>query len=84
VDRGGVASQLLDGSGPQWLPYVSVNDADRALALAKKRGGFVVLGPHDIDGIGRFGVVKDPTGAQLAVMKLAHRFSSIVTPVMVR
>jgi hypothetical protein len=30
-----------------------------------------VFGPHDIEGIGRFGVVKDPIGAILAVMKSA-------------
>ena len=71
MDRGGITSQLLDGSGPHWLPYVSVDDADTTLALAKKLGGSVLFGPHDIDGIGRFGVVKDPTGAQLAVMKPA-------------
>lgn len=71
VDRGGVASHLLDGARPHWLPYVSVDDADATLARAKKHGGSVVFGPHDIEGIGRFGVVKDPTGAVLAVMKPA-------------
>ena len=71
VDRGGVSGQLLNGASPHWLPYVSVDDADAVLAQARKHGGAVPFGPHDIEGIGRFGVVKDPTGAVVAVMKSA-------------
>jgi len=71
VDRGGVTSHLASGTPPHWLPYVSVDDADAALARAKKHGGTIQMGPEDIPGIGRFGVLSDPTGAVLAVMKSA-------------
>ena len=45
------------------------NDPDATLARAKKLGGKVHVGPADIPGVGRFGVLEDPTGAVLAVMK---------------
>jgi predicted enzyme related to lactoylglutathione lyase len=68
VGRAGVTG-FLQGAAPHWLPYVAVDDPDATLARAKKQGGKVLMGPDDIPGVGRFGVVEDPTGAVLAVMK---------------
>ena len=67
VDRGGVTEH--DGDRPHWLPYVAVDDADATLARAKKLGGSICIGPADIPNVGRFGVLQDPTGAALAVLK---------------
>ena len=69
LDRGGVTSHLPSGVPPHWLPYVSVFDADATIARAKKAGATIQVGPEDIPGVGRFGVVQDPTGAVFAVMK---------------
>jgi len=69
VDRGGVTSHLPAGVPPHWLPYVYVDDPDGTLSRAKKLGATIPVGPEDIPGIGRFGVVLDPGGAALAVMK---------------
>ncbi len=69
LDRGGVTGNLESGVKPHWLPYVAVDDSDATLARAKKQGGTVHFGPEDIPGVGRFGVLADPTGAVLAVMK---------------
>jgi predicted enzyme related to lactoylglutathione lyase len=69
VERGGVTSMLPPGVPPHWLPYVFVDDADATIAKVKKAGGTVQFGPEDIPGIGRFGVIQDPTGAVIAVMK---------------
>jgi predicted enzyme related to lactoylglutathione lyase len=73
VDRGGATHHMPPGTPadwlPHWLPYVHVDDADATLARARKQGGTVVFGAEDIPGIGRFGVLRDPTGASLAVMK---------------
>lgn len=69
VDRGGVTSHLPGGVPPHWLPYVDVDDADATIARARKLGATITVGPEDIPGIGRFGVLKDPTGAVLAIMK---------------
>jgi predicted enzyme related to lactoylglutathione lyase len=71
VDRGGVTSHLPRGARPHWLPYVAVDDADAALARAKKAGATISVGPEDIPGIGRFGVFTDLTGAVIAIMKPA-------------
>jgi uncharacterized protein len=67
VGRGGVTGYLQ--GAPHWLPYVAVDDPDATLARAGRLGGKVLMGPDDIPGVGRFGVVEDPTGAVLAVMK---------------
>jgi predicted enzyme related to lactoylglutathione lyase len=69
VDRGGVTGQLPGGAPPHWLPYVAVDDVDAIIARAKKLGARIPAGPEDIPGIGRFGVLEDPTGAALAIMK---------------
>ena len=67
VDRGGVTDQ--GGERPHWLPYVAVDDADATIARARKLGGTICFGPEDIPNVGRFGVLQDPTGAALAVLK---------------
>jgi len=71
VDRGGVTHHVPPGVPAHWLPYVAVDDADAAIARARTHGGTIAMGPADIPGIGRFGVIEDPTGAVLAVMKPA-------------
>jgi uncharacterized protein len=71
VDRGGATSHLPPGAAPHWLPYVYVDDADATIARVGRNGGTVQFGPEDIPGIGRFGVLQDPSGARLAVMKPA-------------
>jgi predicted enzyme related to lactoylglutathione lyase len=72
VGRGGVTGHLSSGmseGAPHWLPYVAVEDPDATIAHARKLGAKIHAGPADIPGIGRFGVLEDPTGAVLAVMK---------------
>jgi predicted enzyme related to lactoylglutathione lyase len=69
VDRGGVTAHLPPGVAPHWLPYVAVDDVDGTIARARKLGATIPIPPEDIPGIGRFGVLQDPTGAVLAIMK---------------
>jgi uncharacterized protein len=69
ADRSGVTNVLPPGVPPHWLPYVHVEDPDGTLARVPRNGGAVAFGPENIPGIGRFGVLADPTGALLAVMK---------------
>ncbi|MGH9946129.1 MAG: VOC family protein [Pyrinomonadaceae bacterium] len=51
--------------------YVSVDDIDASLEKAKSLGGEVVFGPYDIPNVGRFGIVSDPTGANISMITLA-------------
>jgi predicted enzyme related to lactoylglutathione lyase len=69
VDRGGVTGPLPAGAPPHWLPYVAVDDVDATIARARKLGARIPVAPEDIPGIGRFGVLEDPTGGVLAIMK---------------
>ncbi len=69
VDRGGATNHLPEGCPPHWLPYVHVDDVDATAARAKRMGGVVTAGPEDIPGVGRVAVLRDPTGASLAVIK---------------
>ena len=73
VSRAGVTGHLPAGTPPHWLPYVEVDDPDATIARAKKLGAKIPMAPEDIPGVGRFGVLEDPTGAVLAVMKAQPR-----------
>ena len=69
IGRGGMTNQIAPGARPHWLPYVFVDNPDATIAKAKKLGATIQFGPDDIPGVGRFGVLQDPTGAVIAVMK---------------
>jgi predicted enzyme related to lactoylglutathione lyase len=73
VERGGVTDTLAPGTSPHWLPYISVTSANETLARASGVGGKVRIGPFDIPGIGRFGVLEDPAGAVFAVLQALPR-----------
>ncbi|HYR28019.1 MAG TPA: VOC family protein [Thermoanaerobaculia bacterium] len=55
------------GTGPNWLSYVSVASADDAAARATSLGAQGVNGPFDVADLGRMAVIKDPQGAHIAV-----------------
>jgi predicted enzyme related to lactoylglutathione lyase len=69
VDRGGASHHLEPGYPAHWLPYVVADDPDATLARVKGLGGAVRMPAISIPGVGRFGVLADPAGAVLAVMK---------------
>lgn len=53
--------------GPAWTPAFGVEDADRAVALAGRRGAEVVSGPADSPR-GRYAALRDPQGARFGVI----------------
>ncbi len=55
------------GVPPNWLPYVAVENADEAVAEAKRLGGAVVMEPMDVMEHGRMAYLRDPRGAHFAV-----------------
>jgi hypothetical protein len=55
-----------------WLPYAMVDDCDATLARAEKLGANVMVPARTLEHVGRFGVLQDPTGAAIAVIKLEH------------
>lgn len=54
-----------------WGVYWQVADCDGAVAKAKALGGAVLMGPRDIEKVGRFAVIQDPQGAMFSIIQLA-------------
>lgn len=64
--RGGI---LHRDTAPEWLPYVHVDNVDDTMARARQMGALELMAPTDIPKIGRYAVLSDPQGAELAIMK---------------
>lgn len=60
----------LPGDIPRarWIPYVSVDDVDAAVALVRGRGGSVFADARDLEHRGRIAVLGDPQGAVFGVV----------------
>ena len=62
-----MAEQVPAEVPPYWMPYVEVDDVDRAAERASSLGATVVVPATDFPG-GRFAIVSDPQGAMLGLM----------------
>jgi hypothetical protein len=51
-----------------WLQYIGTRDVDGTAEAAVRAGGSVVKAPGDMQGAGRFALLKDPQGALFAVI----------------
>jgi predicted enzyme related to lactoylglutathione lyase len=51
---------------PQWLLYITVEDADACAARCEALGGKVRVAPRDMGSHGRYCVLEDPGGAVAA------------------
>ncbi|MET0386474.1 MAG: VOC family protein [Polyangiales bacterium] len=74
VGVGGILSNASpDGSQPpappSWLGYIWVEDVDASIARAVKLGAALQMPARDIPGVGRFGIVRDPQGAHVALFR---------------
>jgi uncharacterized protein len=69
-DIGGIMGMPpgVAGSVPRWLPYVTVDAVDQKVQQAEGLGAQVLVPPMDIPEVGRFAVLKDPLGAEFAVI----------------
>ena len=52
---------------PHWMPYVLVSKLETAAEQVKSLGGKIVMGPKDVQDMGRFSIMMDPQGAHLAL-----------------
>jgi uncharacterized protein len=55
--------QRAEGVPPHWMLYISVANADQAVAKAAQAGGTVLSPAFDVMDAGRMAVIQDPTGA---------------------
>jgi predicted enzyme related to lactoylglutathione lyase len=60
------AAAVANGAPPHWLGYLSVDDVDAAVATAVAAGGVVRLPAMDLPTVGRFCILADPQGANIA------------------
>ena len=69
-DIGGIMTMPpgIAGIPPRWLPYVTVDEVDLTVQQAKPLGAQVIVPPTDIPEVGRFAILKDPLGAEFAVI----------------
>jgi len=51
-----------------WLQYIGTRDVDGTADAAVRAGGSVVKSPSDMQGAGRYAVLKDPQGAVFAII----------------
>jgi uncharacterized protein len=63
------AEMQQHGARPAWIGYVAVDDVDASLASVEQAGGKALMPAFDIPGIGRIGMLADPQGAPIYVMK---------------
>jgi predicted enzyme related to lactoylglutathione lyase len=62
------------GDAPShFLSYITVDDCDAKLKQAEGLGAKPCGGPMDVEGVGRFAVITDPTGATVSIIKLVAR-----------
>jgi predicted enzyme related to lactoylglutathione lyase len=62
-------SDEMTGQGipPSWQSYVSVESVDRSAERAAELGATVLMQPFEVMQAGRMAVIRDPTGAALAL-----------------
>jgi predicted enzyme related to lactoylglutathione lyase len=53
---------------PHWLAHFAVETCDASAQKAQNLGGEVLVGPMDVDRW-RFAVIRDPQGAQFAILQ---------------
>jgi predicted enzyme related to lactoylglutathione lyase len=70
--RGGMLQAPSSDIPTMWLQYITVEDCDATLARAKHNGATVVAEPMDAEGVGRFGILRDPLGGMIGVIKPAN------------
>jgi len=53
---------------PHWVQYIGTRDVDGTAEAAVRAGGSVVKAPSDMQGAGRYALLKDPQGALFAII----------------
>jgi uncharacterized protein len=66
---GGMMKDSDPNAPPSWLAYVGVDDIKAATDKAKKLGATVVQDVMQVGDYGSMSVIRDPTGAHLALWK---------------
>ena len=60
------------GIPPNWLIYISVDNADATVATVLEHGGNPMSPAFDVPNVGRMAVIQDPAGAVFAIFQPGH------------
>ena len=69
-----------EGNVSQWVTFISVDDAQRAVADAERAGATIVTPPTQLASRGTVAVLRDPDGALFAVVKARSGDPESVSP----
>jgi predicted enzyme related to lactoylglutathione lyase len=64
---GGLMKNPMPGAPSTWMPYVQVDDLKKATAKAISLGGKLMKDETEVEGMGIFTIVTDPTGGMLGL-----------------
>jgi len=80
-DQGGImAFDPSQGIPSHWMAYVNVDDIDTTVERVATLGGSTCIPATEIEGIGRFAVIQDPTGGTLSPFQSAHEQKDMPYP----
>jgi predicted enzyme related to lactoylglutathione lyase len=71
-DIGGMMTLPMPEVPPHWLAYIAVSDVEAKTAKVRELGGKVIMGPHEVEKVGKFSIVQDPDGATFAIFRSAR------------
>ena len=63
-------TEKMGGMPSNWSTYVSVDDVDASARRVEELGGSIVMPPMDIPNVGRFCIIKDPSGGTIQMITL--------------
>jgi predicted enzyme related to lactoylglutathione lyase len=66
---GALSAGDLETMESYWLGFIEVHDIDIRYQRAIAFGAIEIRGPHDVPGVGRVAVLRDPTGALIGWMR---------------
>ncbi|MCB9568739.1 MAG: VOC family protein [Myxococcales bacterium] len=74
-DVAGIRGRLRDDEA-HWLAHVSVDDLELTVALVNAAGGELIAAPLDVGEAGRRAIIRDPSGAPLALWEPRGRIGA--------
>ncbi len=72
--QAGGVMQITEEMGPMpshWMAYIAVDNVDTCWESVSGHGGEQIHPPTDIPGVGRFCIIKDPTGGVVSLITLS-------------
>jgi predicted enzyme related to lactoylglutathione lyase len=73
-----IPAQMPADVPAHWLQYIGTRDVDGTADAAVRAGGSIMKAPSDMEGAGRYAIIKDPQGAMFALLEPENARPEIV------